>query len=440
MRSTLRNAFIAVGLVCSLGRCTLYNEVTVMPLLLTPANIERGGDVQTMIRKADFLRAIEAAPSVDRRERPSAHELAALGRAYLAAGRFDDARRRLRAAIDLDPPRAVYADAAWDLSQVEFLTNNFEISLDWADLAIAHGLMVRQWHLDYLGALRNVSTYQFRGEPSARVAFRFGRPSVPRVTSRLNDKVDVEGIIDSGAVLSILSQRLAKELPVRRLGDFKGTFYGLLGEPITVEFGVLETLQIGDMIIENVPVAIMPDHKMRFLVSRETKEEFRMDFLIGSNLLKEMRLHLNFDRKQATFTRLTAADRVPADDQNLFFHGFRPHVRGAVNRRAWFLFILDTGSEITFLNHSRLGALQINVFESGAHTATLQGLGGAMKQGTKLDDVEVGMDKWAGVFRTIPTYSGDEHDYAVGILGENFLENFNVTIDFGTMRVALERR
>jgi tetratricopeptide (TPR) repeat protein len=108
-----------------LGGCTLYSEVDVTPLVLQPSNIQRGSDLPSMLRKADFLRAMEMATVLDARERKTATDLAALGTAYLAAGRYDDARGRLRAALDLDPFRATYAQIAWDLSQVEYLSNNF---------------------------------------------------------------------------------------------------------------------------------------------------------------------------------------------------------------------------------------------------------------------------------------------------------------------------
>ncbi|HYO75802.1 MAG TPA: hypothetical protein VE010_05010, partial [Thermoanaerobaculia bacterium] len=158
------------------------------------------------------------------------------------------------------------------------------------------------------------------------------------------------------------------------------------------------------------------------------------------NLLKEFRLQLDFDRRLLTFTRLSEVERRPDPDQNLFYNGFRPHVRGAVNRRGWFLFVLDTGSEITFLNQSRLSVLPVRTLTGGGHSATLQGLGGAMKRGGKLENVEVGIDEWGGTFRTLPMYSSEEHELAVGIIGQNFLAKFNVVIDFGRMRVDLERR
>lgn len=431
---------VPVAVLLFLSGCALYTDVTVGPLNLLPTNIERGADLQSMLSKADYLRAMELAPSLDSRTKQNASDLAALGKVYLACGRFAEARKKLRAALDLQPFRSTYADIAWDLAQVEYLENNFESSLEWAQIAGERGLQIRPWHLQYLEELRNVQVYRFSGADSDAVPFRFGHPDVPRIHATVNGRRDVEAIIDSGAVLSIVSKRLADSLPVRRLGETEGTFFGLLGEPIQVRFGMLERLELGDIVLENVPVAIMPDDKMRFLINRREGREFRMDFLLGSNLLKEFRLELDFNRGAAIFTRLGPADRRPDPNQNLFFEGFRPHVRGAINRRGWFLFVLDTGSEITFLNESRVRSIPVQTWGSGAHSATLQGLGGSMKRGAKLEDVQIGLDRWAGDFRTLPMYEGDEKDLAVGIIGQNLLKHFNVVIDFGRMRVDLKRR
>jgi hypothetical protein len=189
------------------------------------------------------------------------------------------------------------------------------------------------------------------------------------------------------------------------------------------------------MNIANVPVAIMPDNKMRFLVSG--KKEFKMDFLLGANLLKEFRIELDFRRNTLTLNRVPPAARRPVADQNLFIEQFRPAVRATVNRHGWFLFILDTGSEVTFLNSRQLGSLPIQLFAPKVHNATLQGLGGAKKRGEKVENVEIGVDRWAGTFRTIPMYDATDNERATGIVGENYLKNFDVVIDFGRMRVDL---
>jgi hypothetical protein len=426
---------VRILLLSLLAGCALYSDVIISPLTLLPTNIDRGSDLTSMMRKGDYNRAVAQASLVDAKVRHNANELAMLGAAELTAGRYDDARRHLRAALELQPFRTTYAAAAWDLSQLEYMSNNFDASLEWANLASEHGINIRQWHREYLASLANVDVYHFTGPDSVRVSMRVGRPDVPRIEAVVNGKKSVSAIIDSGAVLSIVSRSLASELPVRMLGTFEGAFSGLLGEPIQVQFGILESVQIGAMSIANVPVAVMPDDKMRFLISG--KKEFKMDFLLGAHLLKEFRLELDFRRSNVTFRRIPLAARRPVADQNLFIEGFRPAVRGTVNRHGWFTFILDTGSEVTFLNEKHLASLPIQEFTPKVHNATLQGLGGAKKHGAKVENVEVGVDRWAGTFRTLPMYDSSEHDRSVGIVGENYLKNFDVVIDFGRMRVDL---
>ena len=264
---------------------------------------------------------------------------------------------------------------------------------------------------------------------------RSGRPEVPRVDVRLNKLKTVPGIIDSGAVLSIVSQRLADELKLKPFGDFQGTFTGLLGEPIPVRFALLDTMDFGDMTVSKVPVAIMADDMMRFFIAG--KDEFHIDLLIGTNFLKEFKTELDFRRNQLTLTALTSADRRPSPDQNLFIQGFRPAVRGTINRHGWFMFVLDTGSEVSFLNEKHIEDLPIQMLAPKIHSAMLQGLGGAEKHGPKVENVELGFDKWAGIFHNLPMYDSAEADRSAGILGENYLRAFIVTIDFGKMRLDL---
>jgi len=81
--------------------CALYSDVSISPLIYDPAKIERGSDLQSMVRKLDYNTAISLAQTIDSKPKKTAQELAALGAAELAAGRYDAARRHLRAAIDL---------------------------------------------------------------------------------------------------------------------------------------------------------------------------------------------------------------------------------------------------------------------------------------------------------------------------------------------------
>lgn len=422
-----------------LAGCTLYSDVSIAPLIVTPTTIERGADVHSALKRSDFLRAIEMTSNIETRQRKTAADLAALGSAELAAGRYDNARRHLREAIDLDPFRTALMNIEWSLSEVEYMSNNYDASLEWAKLSQGHGMTIKPWHMEYLEALANTDVYHFSGVASDSLKMRVGRPDVPRIDVRLNGSTTpANAVVDSGAVLSIVSQKLATKLAVRRLNIESGTFFGLLGEPIKVDFGVLDKLELGGVVVENVPVAIMPDEKMTFFVNGE--RSFSIDFLLGANLLKEFRIEFDFPRSQVTFTKLTSADRHADPAQNVFMENFRPMVHGTVNGKGWYLFVLDTGSEVTFLNESQMASLPIAVQPPKMHNARLQGLGGAQKHGGKVQNVQVGLDKWEGTFRDLPMYSSaNEQERAVGIVGENFLKNFRVVLDFGRMRMDLHK-
>src|SRR5205814_2329634 len=176
--SRSRTAVLALFVLTAAG-CALYNEVSIAPLNLNPLLIDRGADVPGMVRKSDYLRAIEFTPTVEGRAHPSATELAALGSAELSAGRYDDARKHLRAALQLHPFHSTAAQIEWSLSQAEYMCNNYESSLDWAEQATNHGIIVKQWHLDFLRALSHTRIYDFSGLPTTQLPMRTVHPDVP---------------------------------------------------------------------------------------------------------------------------------------------------------------------------------------------------------------------------------------------------------------------
>lgn len=420
----------------SITGCALYSDVSISPLLLTPGDIRRSAsDLPKLLEEGEFLRAIELGRDVDKRTKPSYRDLAALGGAEVSAGRFEEARGHLKHALTLGLPRDAYAQIAWDISQLEYLAGNYSDSAHWALIANSNGMLVKEWHIQYLRSLAEVETFRIFGPSTVKVDVRMTKPEIPRFDVRINGKHNVEVAIDTGAVQTIVSRSFADRSGVRSLGDFTGTFYGLLGEPIEVSFGLVETLELGAMTIMNVPVAIMPDRELKFLV--KNREPFKMDMLLGTSLLKEFRLELDFRNRSAMFTALLPSQKIPRADQNLFFMNFQPFVQASINRNGWHLFILDTGSEITFLNETRISGTGVRNMPK-LHGALLQGLGGSQKHGAKVENIEIGVDRWAGTFKTLPLYA-TERSLAVGILGQNLLKHFRVVIDFGAMRVDLHR-
>ncbi|MGK2857697.1 MAG: retroviral-like aspartic protease family protein [Thermoanaerobaculia bacterium] len=428
---------LMLGLLASTG-CTLSREVTIAPLTLSPTEtIRTANRVEDLVEVGDYPRAVALAPVIDSRPNATAPELAALGKAELVSGRLDDAKRHLRAALMKKPFRDAYADIAWNLSQAETLDRDYAAALHWAETALEYGLEIRAWHLKLLDVLRSEKTFVVPRARDALLRIEHKAPAIPRIETRVNEAT-VMGIIDSGAVMTIVSDRLAAEAKLRPLGDFTGTFFGLLGEPIDVRFAMIDRMTLGEMEVESIPVAVMAGEKMKFFTLNRTP--FHIDLLIGANLLREFRIELDFDASTVALHYLETAERVPAADQNLFILNAKPYVHGSLNGEGWFLYQLDTGSEITYLNSIEITRLKLQRgLPKMYQGAELQGLGGATKRGIMVDDVSVGIDTWQGLFKTLPLYSAEKTG-AIGLIGEDFLRQFRITLDFGAMKLTLERR
>lgn len=419
------------GLVFS--GCALSNRVTIHPISLLPSEVHRSPSVELAAARGDFMRAIRL--HVDTPTTSIARKLV-VAESLLACGRLEAAEALMLEILDLEPERSIRAQASWLLSQVHYMRNDSAQSLAWAQRARANGIPILDWHLRLLGSLSEVPLYVPEESESATVRMQARDPRLPRLGARINGHPTV-AIIDSGAVHTIISRSFAAESGIRPIGDFQGTFYGLVGQPIPVSFGLIDDLTIDGMRIRNVPVAIMADDKLRFfIVDRST---FDIDLLFGSMFLKEFRLRFDNARSLVRLEYLRPEARRPADHQNLFFIGFRPFVHAAVNRRGWYPFLLDTGSEITFLNRAALDLTGAQLWGSGTYRARLQGLGGTHRWGEKLGNVSIAIERWAGLFRHVPLYDNPD-SRAVGIIGQNLLDNFQVVLDFGTMRLELIRQ
>ncbi|HUO84604.1 MAG TPA: pepsin/retropepsin-like aspartic protease family protein [Thermoanaerobaculia bacterium] len=399
---------------------------------LRPDMIQRP-TLQSAVKGGDCISALDLAALIDK---PDDREKLLLAQAQLRCGRFAEAGRNAKEVLEGTSIREQKVSSLWILSQAAYMANDFNLAHQYAAEARRSGLQVLGWHLTLLESLAATELYRIDGDRDTTVEMTSRNPGIPRIPVRMEGQPAI-AVIDSGAAHTIVSESLAGTVGLVPIENARGVFYGLLGEPIAVSLSRIDSLEIGSMTVRNVPVAIMSDEKLSFFTRNQ--QRIRLDLLLGAMLLKEFRIRLDSASDRASFTALSETDRRPAPDQNLFFLEFRPYVRAVVNGYGWYPFLLDTGSEITWLNRSRL-RIDTPLFSSGgAHRARLQGLGGAQVWGEKLSNVSIGIGGWAGRFRHLPLYSGSESE-GVGIIGQNLLSHFIVEIDFGRMRVELLRR
>lgn len=388
------------------------------------------------MQTGDYRGVVAMRNQIESAPRPRPDHLALLGRAHLFCGLYEEGREILSRAQQMRLPADLRRDVEWDLAQIAYQQGDVATALELTLQARSRGIIVHRWYIDLLRSLQGIELNTIEGERTIVTEFRFGAPDLPRLDTIVNGDSMIEGVIDSGAAMSIVSRSIAEQSDIRPLRSDGAVLYGLLGEPIPVTFGMIDTLTIRGMRIRRVPVAIMEDQNLSFFFA--SNRPFRIDLLIGAEVLKEFRLRFDYSRKQLTMDYLEAEEREPAADQNLFLVDQRPLVQVAINRQAWFPFLLDTGSELTFLNSSKFTMPRVAMGVRGPHNARLQGLGGAQKRGSRVRHISIGVHRWTGRFEHMPLYS-DVGSQSLGILGQNYLKNFRVDIDFGRMRVELER-
>jgi hypothetical protein len=202
--------------------------------------------------------------------------------------------------------------------------------------------------------------------------------------------------------------------------------------PLT--FGVIDRLEFTGFTVQNVPVMLMPDDALMFETSRG---EFPVPMVLGLHLIKQFRVSLDYSARRISLTRsdFRGAGRDPA--QNLFVARGRLFARASINRYGWYEMLLDTGSEPTMLTST--GVVRAKLSASGRfYPKTLYGLGKSQAEWARVDSVTIGLADYAVKFQGL-VVKEDDGALEDGILGNSFLQNFRVSMDFRKMRVSLER-
>lgn len=365
--------------------------------------------------------------------RESGRDLALYGKALLASGDLDAALRVLTRAIELEARPLRRGELEWALAQAFVFWNQPAVALEFAQSARNDGYGLLPGFLNFLAAISDLDLYAGpRLSETHEAQFSMVGFDLIRLPVRINGS-DSAAILDTGAAYTILTESFAREVGVREIPNSKAYGRGLHAREFPLTFGILDRLEFAGFSVENVPVMIMPDDALLFETSRGP---FPVPMVLGLHLIKEFTLDLDYGRRRLVLTRtdFRAGSRGP--DQNLFFARGRLFARATLNRGGWYLLLLDTGSEPTMLTSTgvqRAGIRGTNRF----YPKTLYGLGKSQAEWMSVDAVTIGVAGFGVRFRNL-VVKEDEDAFEDGILGNSFLKNFRVRIDFQRMRMTLD--
>lgn len=260
-----------------------------------------------LLRSGDFRTSIESLYTAVRLNDREALAIAGLSDVEYFENRTRNAYAGLRRAVQLEPNEPdYYVSLARTCSRLEYYdeaADAFERFLDISPKTDAERRARIKGLIDFYRYLGTTRIHRTAGREMTTIPFEIVNFR-PMINVMINGKGPIRLIIDTGASLSVLSDRTADRLglkPVARGGNARaiggdGTF------PII--YGLLDSLVIGETKIEMVPVYIRTVYS-----SPDIPEAERADGYLGLSILANFAMTIDYKERQLTLDRTP----LPAD-------------------------------------------------------------------------------------------------------------------------------
>jgi tetratricopeptide (TPR) repeat protein len=293
--------------------------------------------------KVQFDRAI----NLDN-DNPEAH--LGLGELALGWSHLEEAQNHLDKSLSTSYFKA---RAYWWLSRCLYAMNEHEKAkgvlisgLDWIETMSARDAERFKNSIAYFGALRDFHLYTIPdGFESTAVDFSNWRGHI-LVPLKLND-LDIGKVhLDTGSTGSLaIGSDLADKLNLKVIGERKSR--NIEGE-FTTQIALLNSLQIGDLTVKNVPVSILEGPGA---FTGESSGNLGLEVLKRINIsidYARSRLHFFHREKEALQSALITPDRVSMEIP--FWCKRHCLVSASINSGEGAPFILDTGAGISLVH------------------------------------------------------------------------------------------
>ncbi len=411
-----------------------------------------------LLRSGEFRNSVEALYTAVKFNNKESLAIAGLSEIEYYEHRTRNAYDGLRRAIQLDPLEPdYYLSLARACSRLEYYgeaADSYQRFLDVTPKTDVERRARIRGLIDFYRYLGATKIHRTGGKEITAVPFDLINHR-PFIKIMVNGKGPLRFVIDTGASLSVISDKAAGRLgikPVSRGGNARAVG-GSGSFPIT--YGLLDSITMGEAKIEAVPVYIRTVH-----IAPDTPENERADGYIGLSVLANYAMTLDYQTRQMTLDRSPlreepqAAKPDPANPDAAkpgapvigdLVNGFEIPIRSTSgglasaethlpNVKRPLNFIIDTGATTTVISKASvkrheleglkikgetirvIGAAGIEdgVETLGLSTLTVNGLRKSNSRAVILD------------LDAVNETSGFEQH---GILGGDYLEHFRVVLD-----------
>ena len=428
-----------------------------------------------LLKQRNLAEAYNLSFGVAENEPNNSHAFAVLGTTLLDGGRFDEAGKVLVAALKLNKKEAL----AWaGLGMLDFYENRIPDSIENLKTAVyfdpeepdftfalaqvsARGEQYKEAaeayyrflqispqtdkerrdrikglinFLNYLGNKRKL--YIVGGNERSTISFELVRDR-PIINVKINKNQEtLRFVLDTGSGISVVSKETAEKLNIKAIT--RGGLARAVGGngKFEIIYGFLNSVEIGDVRVESVPVYIREFHS----------NDEKIDGYIGLSLISKFLTTIDYGEKTFSLVRKDAADQQnTVENQSLYLplrltsSGFLSGEVQLEGIESALNFIVDTGASISVISSDVANSSGISRFVRNEKMRVV-GAAGVTENVPSflLPKVTFGKNSCESItaialdLDIINEASGFRQ---AGILGGNFLKNYRLTFDFKNSKV-----
>ena len=292
---------LSFALIKQLRLQTAYEEAAQV-IAADPLNARAFALLGTsLLRSGEFRNSVEALYTAVKFDQKQALAIAGLSEIEYFENRAKTAYEGLRRAISLEPNEPdYYISMARACSRLEYYNeaaDAYQRFLEVSPKTDAERRARIKGLIDFYRYLGTTKINRVSGKDVVTVPFDLVN-NRPFVKLMINGKGPFRFVVDTGASMSVLSDKTAERLGVKPVA--KGGSARAIGGSGTfpILYGVLDSLQIGEAKIDVVPIYIRTVHS-----TDDTPENERSDGYIGLSVLSNYAVTLDYKEQQMIFDR-----------------------------------------------------------------------------------------------------------------------------------------
>jgi len=406
-----------------------------------------------LLRSGEFRNSVEALYTAVKFNNKEALAIAGLSEIEYYEHRTRNSYDGLRRAISIDPLEPdYYLSLARACSRLEYYSEAADAYQRFLDVTPKTDVERRariRGLIDFYRYLGSTKIHRTGGKEISAVSFDLVNHR-PFINVMVNGKGPLRFVIDTGASLSVISDKAAGRLgikPVARGGNARAVG----GSGIfPIIYGLLDSITIGEARIEAIPVYIRTIH-----AAPEMPESEKADGYIGLSVLANYGVTLDYQAKQMTLDRSAVREEPakldaakPADPPSItgdIVSGFEIPIRSTSgglasaetnlpNLKRPLNFIIDTGATTTVISKAAVQRHELDGLKIKGETIRVIGAAG-IEDGVEtlgLSALTVnGLRKnnSRAVILNLEAVNETSGFEQHGILGGDYLEHFRVTLD-----------